>query len=123
MFSASHVGTVSSWSFPASSGNHDQATQSRGPVRIQIWGSCFAVVFVHRFGSYLNPHIHYHVLVTDGVFSAARDNEAEFHPALNLDDDDFHAGQMKMRKRGLRWLHRHGHLDDLAVHTMDSADH
>ena len=28
-----------------------------------------------------------------------------------------------MRKRGLRWLHRHGHLDDMAVHTMDSADH
>ncbi|MCP4292730.1 MAG: transposase, partial [bacterium] len=87
-------------------------------------GSRFgAVVFVHRFGSYLNPHIHYHVLVTDGVFSAGQDNEAEFHPALNLDDDDFLAVQMKMRKRGLRWLHRHGHLDDLAVHTMDSADH
>jgi len=28
-----------------------------------------AVAFVHRFGSYLNSHVHYHVLVTDGVFS------------------------------------------------------
>jgi hypothetical protein len=46
-----------------------------------------------------------------------------FYPPLDLDDDDFLAVQIKMRKRGLRWLHRHGHLDDLAVHTMDSADH
>ena len=49
-------------------------------------GSRFgAVVFVHRFGSYLNSHIHYHVLVTDGVFSASEDGKAEFHPALELD--------------------------------------
>jgi len=82
-----------------------------------------AVAFVHRFGSYLNSHIHYHVLVTDGVFSAGEDDQAEFHPALDLDDDDFLSVQQKMRKRGLRWLHRHGHLDDMAVHTMDSADH
>jgi hypothetical protein len=67
-----------------------------------------AVAFVHRFGSYLNSHIHFHVLVTDGVFSAGQDGQAEFHPALDLDDDDFLAVQMKMRKRGLRWLHRHG---------------
>ena len=87
-------------------------------------GSRFgAVVFVHRFGSYLNTHIHYHVLVTDGVFSAGQDGQAEFHPALDLDDADFLSVQQKMRKRGLRWLHRHGHLDDMAVHTMDSADH
>jgi hypothetical protein len=87
-------------------------------------GSRFgAVAFVHRFGSYLNSHIHYHVLVTDGVFSAGQDGQAEFHPALDLDDDDFLAVQIKMRKRGLRWLRRHGHLDDMAVHTMDSADH
>ena len=87
-------------------------------------GSRFgAVVFVHRFGSYLNSHIHYHVLVTDGVFSDGEGGQAEFHPALDLGDDDFLAVQKKMRKRGLRWLHRHGHLDDLALHTMDSADH
>jgi len=47
-------------------------------------------------------HIHYHVLVTDGVFSASQDGEAEFHPAIDLDDDGFLAVQMKIRKRGLR---------------------
>jgi len=29
----------------------------------------------------------------------------------------------KMRHRGLRWLHRHGHLDSAAVHTLDAPDH
>jgi hypothetical protein len=28
-----------------------------------------------------------------------------------------------MRQRGLRWLHRHGHLDSVAVHTLDAPDH
>jgi hypothetical protein len=31
--------------------------------------------------------------------------------------------QAKIRRRGLRWLHRHGHLDDLAVHALDAPDH
>ena len=28
-----------------------------------------------------------------------------------------------MRHRGLRWLQRHGHLDDAAVHALDAPDH
>jgi hypothetical protein len=82
-----------------------------------------AVAFVHRSGSYLNSHVHYHVLVTDGVFSRGADGEAVFHPALDLDDEDFRAVQAKMRRRGLRWMQRHGHLDPAAVDTMDGADH
>ena len=82
-----------------------------------------AVAFVHRFGSYLNSHVHFHVLVTDGVFSADGDGGAEFHPATELDTADFQAVQTKMRRRGLRWLHRHGHLDSAAVCALDAADH
>ncbi len=82
-----------------------------------------AVAFVHRFGSTLNSHVHYHVLVTDGVFSAAGDGGAVFHPACDLDADDFQAVQTKIRKRGLRWLQRHGHLDSAAVHVLDAASH
>lgn len=82
-----------------------------------------AVAFVHRFGSYLNSHVHFHVLVTDGVFSGDDAGGAEFHPATELDAADIAAVQVKIRHRGLRWLHRHGHLDDLAVHTLDSPDH
>ena len=79
--------------------------------------------FVHRFGSTLNSHMHYHVLVTDGVFSAGSDGEAVFHPALQLDASDIVDVQTKMRTRGLRWMQRHGHLDSTAVHSLDSADH
>jgi hypothetical protein len=82
-----------------------------------------AVAFVHRFGSYLNSHVHFHVLVTDGVLSADGDGGAEFHPATELDTADFQAVQTKMRRRGLRWLHRHGHLDSAAVHALDTPDH
>jgi len=32
-----------------------------------------AVLFVHRFGDSLNSHVHFHVIVTDGVFSADLD--------------------------------------------------
>ena len=82
-----------------------------------------AIAFVHRFGSYLNSHVHFHVLVSDGVFSADRTGGAEFHPAMELEDADFQAVQTKMRRRGLRWLHRHGHLDSAAVHALDAVDH
>ena len=63
------------------------------------------------------------MLVTDGVFSGDDAGGAEFHPATDLDTSDIAAVQVKIRRCGLRWLHRHGHLDDLAVHTLDSADH
>ena len=43
---------------------------------------------IGRASSYLNSHIHFHVLVTDGVFSAGDDGEAVFHPALELERDD-----------------------------------
>jgi len=82
-----------------------------------------AVAFVYRFGNYLNSHVHFHVLVTDGVFSGDDSGGAKFHPATDLDTCDIAAVQVKIRHRGLRWLHRHGHLDDLAVHTLDSSDH
>ena len=29
-----------------------------------------AVAFIHRFGSTLNPHLHFHCVVIDGVFDA-----------------------------------------------------
>ncbi|MBK8167062.1 MAG: transposase [bacterium] len=61
--------------------------------------------------------------MTDGVFSAGEDGEAIFHPALDLEPGDFEAVQAKMRRRGLRWLHRHGHLDDDALHVLDSSEH
>ncbi len=82
-----------------------------------------AVAFVHRFGGYLNSHVHFHVVVTEGVFSAGPDGAARFHRAVELGPGDVGAVQGKMKSRGLRWLHRHGHLDDEAIHTLDAPDH
>ncbi|MBK6735582.1 MAG: transposase [bacterium] len=59
----------------------------------------------------------------DGVFSAGEGGEAVLHPALDLERKDIGAVQAKMRHRRLRWLHRHGHLDDDALHVLDSSDH
>ena len=59
--------------------------------------------------------------MTDGVFSADGEGGAVFHPACDLDVADFQAVQTKIRKRGLRWLQRHGHLDSAAVHALDAA--
>lgn len=81
------------------------------------------MAFVHGFGSYLNSRVHFHVLVADGVFSAGDDGEAVFHPALDLEPGDFAAVQAKMRHRGQRRLRQHGHLDDAALHVLDSAEH
>jgi hypothetical protein len=61
--------------------------------------------------------------VTDGVFSDDGAGGAEFHPATELDACDIATVQAKIRRRGLRWLHRHGHLDDLAVHTLPLCEH
>ena len=87
-------------------------------------GSRFgAVAFVHRFGDALNSHVHYHVVVTDGVFSDDGQGGARFHGSAGISPEDVATVQRQIRRRGLRWLHRHGHLDDAAVHTLDAADH
>ena len=46
-----------------------------------------AVSFFHRFGSSLNVHPHYHLVVLDGVFGKADDSEIEFHEAHDLTPD------------------------------------
>jgi hypothetical protein len=49
-----------------------------------------AVSFLHRFGSSLNSHLHFHLVVLDGVFSRGDDGhnrEALFHEATLLQPD------------------------------------
>ncbi len=72
-------------------------------------GSRFgAVAFVHRFGDALNSHVHFHVVVTDGVFSDDGQGGACFHGSAGLGPEDVAAVQRQIRRRGLRWLHRRG---------------
>ncbi len=84
-----------------------------------------AVLFVHRFGDSINSHVHFHVIVTDGVFSADPDDQekAVFHPAVDLDDTTVRTVRDQLRHRGLRWLVRHDHLDAAAAADMRGWQH
>ena len=82
-----------------------------------------AVSFRHLFGSTLNPHPHFHCLITNGVFASSRDHEAVFHEALDLSPRDIRSAQAKVRKRTLAFLERHDHLDPGTVADMLSWQH
>jgi hypothetical protein len=71
-----------------------------------------AITFVQRFGSATNLHVHAHVLVMDGVFTAAESGELTFHKLPAPSDRGLHALLAVVRRRVLRHLRRHGWLDD-----------
>ena len=48
-----------------------------------------AVAFIHRFGSALNPHLHFHCVVLDGVFEPAPAGRVIFRAATGLDANAF----------------------------------
>jgi hypothetical protein len=70
-----------------------------------------AITFVQRFGSAANLHVHAHVLVMDGVFSAAASGELTFHKLPSPSDRELHALLATVRRRVLHHLRRHGWLD------------
>jgi Putative transposase/Transposase zinc-binding domain len=74
-------------------------------------GECGAINFVQRFGS-LNLHVHFHIMVIDGVFT--RDGEAGvlFHPASPPAREELDSIAQRVRDRSLAWLLRHGYLDE-----------
>ncbi len=82
-----------------------------------------AVAFVHHFGSSLNEHIHFHCIVTDGVFSEGPDGEALFHEATLLEGADIEMVGEKTRQRVLKWLARHEYLDPEAAEMMRGWPH
>ncbi len=75
-----------------------------------------AVAFIHRFGSSLNEHVHFHVCAVDGVFEeVAGDADADeqaraqarspgviFHPATGVNADAMGQVQASLRSRILR---------------------
>lgn len=83
-----------------------------------------AVVFIHRFGALLNPHVHFHCVVVDGVFEAATDAEAvRFHETPTLTSAQLADIQCNIRRRLLRALTRRGLLEPDAAAEMASWDH
>jgi hypothetical protein len=87
-----------------------------------------AVAFIHRFGSSLNEHVHFHVCVVDGVFEAVMgavvaDEEPAppsviFHPATGIDADAVTQVQATLRKRILRAFVARGLLESFEAKEM-----
>jgi len=69
------------------------------------------VAFIHRFGSSLNLHTHFHVCVIDGVFESDAQDGVCFFAVEELDAQDTATVQGRVRRRILRAFVRRGILD------------
>jgi len=82
-----------------------------------------AVAFIHRFGSTLNPHLHFHCVVIDGVFDAAAAGAIIFHAATGLDPHAIAAVETQVRQRLLRLFVRRGLLPEEDARAMAQWAH
>ena len=96
-----------------------------------------AVAFIHRFGSSLNAHVHFHCCVIDGIFepSVTGDNTSDdsaddtdtngvvFHAVHQLDALAIFAVQTRTRKRILRAFVRRGLIDKSDAKEMAAWEH
>ena len=96
-----------------------------------------AVAFIHRFGSSLNEHTHFHCCVVDGVFQpAANIGDAadaadaadavagvDFHAATGLDAAAIAQVQAQVRQRILRAFVRRGLIDKSDGDEMGAWEH
>jgi len=69
-----------------------------------------AVAFIHRFGSSLNPHLHFHCVVIDDVFEPEPAGGVIFRAATELDANAIAQVQEQVRRRLLRTFVRRGLL-------------
>jgi hypothetical protein len=67
-----------------------------------------AVAFIHRFGSALNAHLHFHCVVIDGMFDAAAAGGVIFRAATGLGANATAQVQVHVRRRLLRVFVRRG---------------
>lgn len=95
-----------------------------------------AIAFIHRFGSSLNEHVHFHVCVVDGVFEevqtsrgaddAVGDKPAApsviFHPVDGIDAETVAQVEATLRRRVLRSFVGRGLLESFeAKETLGYA--
>lgn len=69
-----------------------------------------AIAFIHRFGSALNAHVHFHCVVVDGVFTSRPTGNGVFHPATAIDQLAIATVQAKVPRRLLASFVRRGLL-------------
>jgi len=77
-----------------------------------------AVSFLHRFGSGLNPHPHFHLAVTDGLFVRGHSDDLDFRPATDLDADAARDLTPIVQERILRLYVRRGILTEPEAAAM-----
>ncbi len=68
-----------------------------------------AVTFVHRFGSSLNLHTHFHVVVLDGVY-VERDDRLAFFASPAPAREALEALVQRVVVRSVKWLKRKGYV-------------
>jgi len=90
-----------------------------------------AVSFLHRFGSSLNPHFHFHICVVDGLFERIDSDQGpenppaglRFHQTSALSPQLLEHLQHTVRMRVLRHFVRHGLLEPHDTDDMLTWDH
>ena len=98
-----------------------------------------AVASIHRFGSSLNTHVHFHVCVIDGVFEVAADTASadpaapvevnlgtpalRFHPASEPDQTAIAQVHASTRKRILRAFVTRGFIEEADASDMLAYQH
>jgi hypothetical protein len=111
-----------------------QTLQTHSPGAAQVDTAALhigAVAFIHRFGSSLNEHVHFHVCVVDGVFEEVAGNTdvqasspgVTFHPATGIDADAVPQVQATLRKRILRAFVGRGLLESFDAKEMLGYQH
>jgi hypothetical protein len=101
-----------------------QSLQSNCPGATQVDRAALhigAVAFIHRFGSSLNGHVHFHVCVVDGVFEVVPG--IVFHPASAIDEAAVAQVQADLRRRILRAFVGRGLLESCDAKEMLAYQH
>ena len=93
-----------------------------------------AIAFIHRFGSSLNEHVHFHCCIVDGVFQPAAKigdkadasdavTDVDFHAATDLDAAALARVQAQVRRCILRAFVRRGLIGKSDRDEMLSWEH
>jgi hypothetical protein len=114
-----------------------QRLQDHSPIAAQVHTTdkaalhIGAVAFIHRFGSSLNGHVHFHVCVVDGVFEeVAGQTDAQssppgivFHPASAIDETAVAQVRTDLRRRILRAFVGRGLIEKADAKDMLGYQH
>jgi len=110
-----------------------QATLREACPTAPATASIGTVSFLHRFGSSLNPHFHFHLCVVDGLFEKVEGDTGQdpanpetplrFHEATALNRELLERLQHTIRRRVLRHFERHGLLEPHDAQDMLAWDH